>query len=837
VLNPETWQKVLEEEGFKAVFFPTEESHKLGQQIIVAASDGVIRQVKKQDTNLLRERTASQSVLAHKTEPGNALLKEKGIDYLKRKISRILKMPMQKIVADEQLEKYGIDSILVVQLTNELGKDFENISSTMFFEFQTIGAIVSHLIETQKETLVKLFEVKDDQPELIPDEVSLLQSRRSSYRFKQSVIQNKEVETRIQDIAIIGLAGRYPEARNMKEFWENLKHGRNCISQIPKDRWDWQKYYDEEKGKEGKYYSKWGGFIQDIDRFDPLFFHISPREAEKMDPQERVFLETAYATIQDAGYQPKTLCESKKVGVFVGVMNHDYSSSTTYWSIANRISYLMDFYGPSMAVDTACSSSLTAIHLALESMYSGTSDCALVGGVNLILKPNHYVDLSSMTMLSTGDQCKAFGENADGFVDGEGVGAILLKPLNKAKKDGDHIYGVIKGSMVNAGGKTNGYTVPNPKAQAGVVLDAYKRANVDPKSISYVEAHGTGTDLGDPIEIAGLSKAFSQLTKEKAPEKQYCYIGSVKSNIGHAESAAGIAGLTKILLQLKHQQIVPSLHSKELNPNINFTESPFIVNQALREWERPKITENGEEREYPRIAGISSFGAGGANAHIIIEEYNKREEVNEALITVNTQNPVIVLLSAQSKEQVKKQAENLLKDIKENDYEDKDLANISYTLQVGREAMEERMGVIVGSIKELKKKLKGYLEDKEDTEDLYEGQVKKNKEALDVLKSDEELQKITHSWIEKKKYRKLLDLWVKGLELDWNLLYLEGIKPRRMSLPTYPFAKERYWAEDNHLLKEKPDDNSGDFDQDLYDKLINKIIDDEINIEEAMLRI
>ena len=266
-----------------------------------------------------------------------------------------------------------------------------------------------------------------------------------------------------------------------------------------------------------------------------------------------------------------------------------------------------------MPIDTMCSASLTAVHEACEHLLREECELALAGGVNLYVHPSNYVGLCASRMLSVDGQCRSFGAGGNGFVPGEGVGAVLLKPLSKAEADGDQIYGVIKGSAVNHGGKTNGYTVPNPQAQAELIGMALKAAQVHPRSISYIEAHGTGTALGDPIEIAGLSKAFGAETSDT----QYCAIGSAKSNIGHCESAAGIAGLTKVLLQMRHGQLVPSLHAEELNPNIDFATTPFVVQRQLCEWTRPVV----EGREEPRMAGISSFGAGGSNAHVIVSEY------------------------------------------------------------------------------------------------------------------------------------------------------------------------------------------------------------------------
>ena len=348
---------------------------------------------------------------------------------------------------------------MVVRLANILRDVFDNISSTLFFEYQNINALVEHFFKTQKDSLVKLVGLENPEPReehFIEEEsfrLSTSYSKKSigkPRRFLQSrgfkSETSESLPLKFQDIAIIGLSGRYPQAKNIKKYWENLKNGKNCITEIPRERWNWENYYDKEKGKNGSIYTKWGGFIDDIDKFDTLFFQISPQEAELMDPQERLFIESAYASIEDSGYTSATLCKSRKVGVFVGIMNGYYPTGPSYWSIANRISYFLNFQGPSVAVDTACSSSLTAIHMAIESLYSGLSECAIAGGVNLIVDPVHYMRLSTMRMLSSDNECRSFGENADGFVDGEGVGTIVLKPFTKAIQDRDHIYAIIKGS-------------------------------------------------------------------------------------------------------------------------------------------------------------------------------------------------------------------------------------------------------------------------------------------------------------------------------------------------------------------------------------------------------
>ncbi|MES2263777.1 MAG: ACP S-malonyltransferase [Pseudomonadota bacterium] len=751
---------------------------------------------------------AQTEPVAHGTAP-SAALAGRAVAYFKQLLSTVLRLPAHKIDADAPMEQYGIDSILVMQLTAELEKVFGSLSKTLFFEYQSIALLAEYFIDAYGPQLAALLgdgPARNAVPAIsaassatlstapaapIAPIASSVPAGRALSGYAPAVQAAQVAPPAAQgigvmEVAIIGVSGRYAQADNLSQFWDNLREGRDCISEIPAERWDHSAYFDPDRAP-GKAYSKWGGFIDGIDRFDPLFFNISPREAETMDPQERLFLEQAYATIEDAGYTPAGLSASRKVGVFVGVMNGRYPSGARFWSIANRVSYLLNLQGPSLALDTACSSSLVAIHQALESLYTGSSECALAGGVNLIVDPSHYLDLSAMNMLSAGAQCRPFGQHADGFVDGEGVGAVLLKPLQQAIADGDHIYGVIKGSMVNAGGKTNGYTVPNPAAQAQLVGDALRRAGVDARSVSYLEAHGTGTALGDPIEIAGLDRAFRAHTADR----QFCAIGSAKANIGHCESAAGIAGLTKVLLQMKHGQLAPSLHARQLNPHIRFADTAFAVQQDLAEWKRPLIETDGAQREYPRIAGVSSFGAGGVNAHVVVEEYRGAPRTT---LEVTAQRPALIVLSARTAERLQEQVKSLLAALRGGELTQDGLASIAYTLQVGREAMEERLALPVTSLAELEHKLESFLAGREDDVQLYRGQVKRNRETLRVLAQDEDMAGVVEAWIAKGKYPQLLELWVKGMPLDWAKLYDAGT-PSRVSLPTYPFARERYWQD------------------------------------------
>ncbi|QNV57856.1 Polyketide synthase PksN [Paenibacillus polymyxa E681] len=749
---------------------------------------------------------------------GQDLLAEKAANYLKQLLATSIRLPARQIETDAPMEKYGIDSIMIKQLTRELEKTFGTLPKTLFFEYQNIRELTHYFLKVHQKQLIKLLGIetevnaaKEFKPSTMENDSgrSLSDSRKQS-RFmpvQASFQPQPERAGGSEEIAIIGLSGMYPDAENIREFWNNLRDGKDCITEIPKDRWDHSMHFDEDRNQSGKAYSKWGGFIKGVDQFDPMFFNISPREAQIIDPQERLFLKCVYETIEDAGYTREALGlerglgQDRNVGVFVGVMYEEYQLYGAQEqargsmiavpgnpaSIANRVSYFCNFHGPSMAVDTMCSSSLTTIHLACQSLQQGECELAIAGGVNVSIHPNKYLMLGQGRFVSSKGRCESFGQGGDGYVPGEGVGAVLLKPLDKAIADGDHIYGVIKGTSVNHGGKTNGFSVPNPNAQASVIGRAFKKAGINPRTISYIEAHGTGTSLGDPIEIAGLQKVFQEYTEDK----QFCAIGSAKSNIGHCESAAGIAGVTKVLLQLKYGQIVPSLHSKTLNPNIDFSDSPFIVQQELGEWKRPVVTMNGKTAEYPRVAGISSFGAGGSNAHVLIEEYIPVEQETRQA-TILLQNPLMIVLSARNKDRLDEQVQRLLAELKEPEYSQTSLEDIAFTLQVGREAMEERLAVIVKSTRELTEKLESFLAGNEDIDGLYLGQAKKNKDILAVLEADEDMAKMVDSWISKGKYTKLAELWVKGLLFDWTRLY-ENTSPRRISLPTYPFAKESYW--------------------------------------------
>ena len=537
--------------------------------------------------------------------------------------------------------------------------------------------------------------------------------------------------------AVIGIACRFPGANNYNQYWQNLERGINSISEIPLQRWEVEKYYSASPEVPNKTISKWGGLIEGMDLFDAQFFGISPREAKKMDPQQRIMLELSWSCMEDAGYLPLELSGSK-VGVFIGACNYDSilllnrnqeniqgHSGTGTWTcmIPNRISSFFNFHGPSIPIDTACSSSLVAIHYAINSLKESECEAALVGGLSVLFTPTTYIQMSQLGMLSPTGQCKTFDSEANGYVRGEGAGVILLKPLAKAMADGDRIYGVIQGSAINHGGKAKTITSPNVYAQAQVIRSAYTNANIAPNTVSYIETHGTGTPLGDPIEINALKRGFRQLHKQHElilSKKPYCGLGAVKTNIGHLEGAAGIAGVIKVLLAMKHKKLPKIVNFKRLNPRIDLEDSPFYIVTETQEWER---LQTEKEEILPRRAGVSSFGIGGVNAHVILEE--APIQVKSQKSTVKSEDTLerplhLLTLSAKTEkalEQLASNYENYL-----TTHPELKLADICYTSNIGRNHFNYRLAVVVSNEQELLEKLRQHKQ-KEEVPGIFLGKL------------------------------------------------------------------------------------------------------------------
>ncbi|KAB8061482.1 SDR family NAD(P)-dependent oxidoreductase [Janthinobacterium sp. FT14W] len=600
-------------------------------------------------------------------------------------------------------------------------------------------------------------------------------------------------------IAIVGMSGVMPQSDDLHAFWENIRDGKNLVTIVPADRWSWEDNFGDPLKEPGKTNSKWGGFMTEVDKFDPLFFGISPREAQMMDPQQRIFLQTVWAAIEDAGHKVSDLAGTK-TGMFVGVATNDYvnlvgqfnipinaytASGNSHSVLANRVSFLLNLRGPSAPLDTACSSSLIALHRAIESIHTGSSDMAIVGGVQVMLSPAAHISFSMAGMLSDDGKCKTFDKRANGYVRGEGTGAIFIKPLAKAEADGDHIYAVVKTTAENHGGKVTTLTAPNASAQAALLVEAYSKAKVAPSSVGYIECHGTGTSLGDPIEIQALSRAFAELYKRNgmAPATQaHCGLSSVKTNIGHLETAAGIAGILKALLAIQHKQIPANAHFEELNPYISLKGTPFYIVQQTAAWDAPR---DAAGHALPRVAGVSSFGFGGANSHVVLEEYVPKP----ATSTLSAERPQIIVISAKNTERLKDYAARLLNHIERTAI---DMGSLAYTLQVGRDAFAERLAFIASSAAELRSNLAAFLESASLPGNMHRSQVRSKQAQVEGSAETAISPEAVLELIEREELDTLARHWVGGTEIDWLLLYANGT-PRRAALPTYPFARERHW--------------------------------------------
>lgn len=712
---------------------------------------------------------------------------------IKQLISEILKIDSEQLDTETNLTEFGFDSIAFSSFSQSLSQFYEiDISPSAIFGHGTIEELIKYFLENYRDIIQNHYEV-DCESGTGPDQIDVSDTSESN----EDIWTDIESTVQPEKIAIIGMSCRFPMAQTIKDFWNNLVEGKDCIEMTPPDRWDWREFNGASKN--GANATKWGGFIDGVGDFDTQFFRIPPEEAKVMDPNQRLMLEHVYSAIEDAGYDPMSLSGSN-TGLFIGVGNSgyhslcedagiDYAATNILSSIVpNRISYYLDLHGPSEPIETACASSLIAIHRGITALNTGTSDMVIVGGINTILLPVGHVALNNVGMLSDDGKCKPFSADANGFVRSEGVGVLILKRLSCAEQDRDHIYGTILGSGENHGGRSNFLTAPNPLAQAEILENVYRKSEIDPRMVTYIETHGTGTMLGDNIEIDSLNNAFGSLLKKTADTSNikdnmlYCGLGSVKSNIGHTEIASGMASVIKTLLQLKYKTLVPTLHCKRMNPHINLEETPFFIVNEKQDWNA--IVDNSG-RSIPRIAGVSSFGLSGVNAHIIIEEYVSLEKEPVSVPA----EPQLIVLSAKNQSQLQAVVENLFQFVKENK-SSISLLDLAYTLQIGREHMDSRVAMIVADNEELLVGLEHFLDQAETTSiPLF------HKENLGRKRNFKQMENAKIKvLIAENNLEKIGSYWVKGGKVPWELL--SGNKGAcRISLPAYPFARNRYWIE------------------------------------------
>ncbi|WP_248277637.1 non-ribosomal peptide synthetase/type I polyketide synthase [Brasilonema sp. UFV-L1] len=598
--------------------------------------------------------------------------------WLVAKIAEHLQVSPVEIDIRQALAQYGLNSLAAVRISGELqewlGREF---SPTLLYDYPTLEGLARHLV----------------------DETSACEG------FAPQKIKT-ESRKETEEIAIVGMGCRFPKANNPDAFWQLLRNGVDAIALVPASRWD--------------NYACYGGFLEQVDRFEPQFFGISPREAESMDPQQRLLLEVSWEALEHAGKAPDKLAGSQ-TGVFFGISNFDYSqlqfdlktrldayfgTGNAFSIAANRLSYLLDLRGPSWAVDTACSSSLVAVHQACQSLRQGECELALAGGVNLILTPQLTMCFDQAGMMAADGRCKTFDTNADGYVRGEGCGVVVLKCLSNALRDGDKILAIVKGSAVNQDGRSNGLTAPNGAAQQAVIRQALANAGVTPAQIGYVETHGTGTFLGDTIELNSLKEVLTHECSHRQP----CTIGSVKTNIGHLEAAAGIAGLIKVVLSLLHKEKFPHLHLKQRNPHISLESTSLSIATELQPWLHDKEQ---------RLAGVSSFGFGGTNAHVILEEapiFDPSFPVTESdspQETLRERPKHLLTLSAKNESALQELVQKYQTHLEQNPQES--LADVCFTANTGRTHFDHRLAAIVESRQQLQTTLNDFILGKENS--------------------------------------------------------------------------------------------------------------------------
>ncbi|MBW7477837.1 HAD-IIIC family phosphatase, partial [Paenibacillus oenotherae] len=603
-------------------------------------------------------------------------------------------------------------------------------------------------------------------------------------------------ETSHRDIAIIGMAAMLPKADNVRRFWKNVTEQADAIGPFPQSRRkDVESLLADTKLPDGivSYYD--GAYLEDIDKFDYRFFRLSPKEAALLSPNQRLWLETAWSALEDAGYGGDKLYGSR-TGVYLGYNGdafHDYKRLIAQRDpsslslaipgnlssiVASRISYLLDFKGPSLTVDTACSSSLVALHLAVQALRSGECEQALIGGVKTYLLP---VDLGIKIGIESIDaRARTFDNSSSGTGGGEGSAAVLLKPLGKALRDGDAIYAVIKGSAVNQDGASIGITAPSVSAQEEVIVKAWQDGDIAPETVGYMEAHGTGTRLGDPIEIDGITRAFRRYTDKK----QFCAIGSVKTNIGHLDTTAGIVGLMKAALALKHKQLPPMLHFRQPNAEIPFVESPVYVSDKLRPW---------TSGDSPRRAGVSAFGMSGTNCHVVLEE---APEVVEGLDMEESGH--VLALSAKSETALRALAVSYAEFVSEPQAQSAALRDFCYTANTGRGHHGYRAAIAASSMDELRDGLTTLAEllnaadwswetagqaDRPGAKGIWLGRVQGSQNEL---LSAEEAALLGPE--------ELCASYVSGGQWNWDELYRDSVC-QRVNLPAYPFDRTRCWLE------------------------------------------
>jgi acyl transferase domain-containing protein len=679
-------------------------------------------------------------------------------EYARGEVARLLGWPPQN-VADERvgLQQMGIDSLMSVELRNRMQVELappSPLSPTLAFDHPHLAALSQYLHR-----------------HLFPD---------TAPASKPEIKPAPQPKVDSEAIAIVGVGLRFPGGvRDLTSFAKLLFDGVEAISEVPRERWDIDALYDPDPDALGKVYTRHGAFLEGMERFDASFFGISPREAVGMDPQQRLLLEVAWEAIENAALNPEKLFGSN-TGVFVGLCGSDYAhvlarqgavnidsyfaTGTAHSVAAGRLSYVFGLNGPSMAIDTACSSSLVALHSACESLRRHECDLALTGGVNAVLTPDYTINFCRARMLAPDGHCKPFSASADGFVRGEGCGVVVLRRLSDALMAGERVLAIVRGSAVNQDGRSSGLTAPNGPSQEAVVRQALRQAGVEPADVGYVEAHGTGTSLGDPIELRALAGVLCDQRTEPV------FVGSVKANLGHLEGAAGIAGVIKAMVVLQQEAIPRQLNIDEPSRQIPWNEIPIRIPNATMPWKRGSR---------PRIAGVSSFGLSGTNAHVVLEEPPLARIVPPPASTMH-----LLTVSGRSASGLAALVDRFHQFVQTRP--EVALNDVCASSNLGRAHNDFRLAMVFRTRDELLAQLTAAGADREAT-GLHRGRIQRGLEqpATPPLSADAEAEQ----WLDE-----LARHYTSWHEMDWDpwKLHFPGSK---IELPTYPFQGERFWPD------------------------------------------
>ncbi|MYT38089.1 methyltransferase [Streptomyces sp. SID8356] len=763
LLSTDTWQRVLAQEGFRATALPARHAEDLGQQIIVAESDGVVRQpaaLPRPSAPLAEPvpESPAHAVAGHRagSGPGDRLrarIEAVALDVL----AEALDIPRTRIARDEPFSGYGLDSIFAVNVARTLGGTLGiDLDITVLFEHNTLAELGEFIVSEYAEELRGTLPPEPAPPDPAPVPVQP---------------RPEPDEAALDGMAVVGMAARFPGADDADAFWRIVEQGSRCITAPPRKRPDWAGHGDGAAELRG-------GFLDGVHEFDPLFFRMSMTEARQVTPELRLLLMASWNAVEDAGYRPAEL-RSRPTGVFVATTQSEYRpaagdllSLPSPAMVPNRISYLLDLDGPSEQYDTTCSSSFVALHRAIRSIRDGECEQAIVGGVNLVMSPTGFGAMRAAGMLSPGGDVRPFQEGADGTARSEGVAAVLVKPLRRALEDGDFVHCVVRGTGVAHGGRGVSFTAPNIRGMKAAVAHAHADAAIAPGAVDYIETHGMSSLLADSAELAALGAGH----RGEGDGEDVTYLGNVKPCIGHTEVVSGLAALVKTAQAIRHG-VIPAIPGfGQPHPDLPLKGTRLRI--ATRNLPWPERTDDAG-RPLPRRAGLHSFGIGGVNAHVVLEQHIASESRASAHPDDEPGAQVLVL-SARSADALRERARRLTHRLAGAD--PRSWADIAYTLQVGREAMGCRLAFVARSTDEAARTLGDWLDGDPDT--LARVAFTDGVDPAAQAGPDGQPARLDD----------VAEQWAAGTSIDWAPIH-RGARRRRIPLPGYPFARQTCFAE------------------------------------------